>query len=107
MSPQLEIAVAAFFLAVGSAGPPLEAPRILLAALLGAIVWRSGKFVGSVAMLAVIAGGWLQHDQFRLTTLFAGAALGVLAHLFYRRERATTAIMAIAAAGGLALLFFA
>ena len=105
MTPQLEIAIAAFFLAIGTAGPPLELPRIVIAALLCAVVWRSGKFVGSVAMLAVILGAYLQHNQFRLTSLFAAAGLGILAHFFYRRPRATTIIMAISAVTGLALLF--
>ncbi len=105
MTPQLEIAIAAFFLAIGTAGTPLELPRILIAALLCAVVWRSGKFVGSVAMIAVIACSYLQHNQFRLTSLIAAAALGILAHLFYRRPRATTVIMAISAIAGIAFFF--
>ncbi len=105
MTPQLEIAIAAFFLAIGTAGPPLELLRIFIAALLCVVVWRSGKFVGSVAMVAVIACAYLQHNQFRLTSLVAAAVLGILAHFFYRRPRATTVIMAISAVTGLAFLF--
>ena len=105
VTPQLEIAIAAFFLAVGTAGPPLELPRVLIAALVCLVVWRSGKFVGSVAMLAVIVCSYLQHDQFRLTSLFAATTLGVLAHFFYRRPRAATAIMALGAVTGIAFLF--
>ena len=105
MTPQLEIAIAAFFLAIGTAGPPLELPRMLIAALVCVAVWRAGKFVGSIAMIAVIAGAFLQHNQFRLTSLAAGALLGILAHFFYRRRRATTAIMALSAITGLAFLF--
>jgi hypothetical protein len=105
VTPQLEIAIGAFFLAVGTAGPPLELPRILLCAVLSVIVWRSGRFVGSVAMLAVIAGSWLQHNQLRLTSLFAGAAIGILAHFFYKKARAATAIMALSAIAAIAFLF--
>jgi hypothetical protein len=105
MTAQLEIAIAAFFLAIGTAGAPLELPRILIAALLALAVWRSGKFVGSVAMIAVIACAYLQHDQFRITSLIAGAILGILAHFFYRRPRASTVIMAISAIAGLGFLF--
>jgi len=105
MIPQLEIAIAAFFLAVGTAGPPLELARIAGAALFCAVVWRSGRFVGALAMAAVILGAWWQHGQFRVTTLVAAAALGVIAHLFYRRPRATTAVMAAGAAAGIAFLF--
>ena len=105
MTPQLEIAIAAFFLAIGTAGAPLEFLRILIAALLCVVVWRSGKFVGSVAMIAVIACAYLQHDRFRITSLVAAGVLGVLAHSFYRRPRAATAIMAVSAVAGLAFLF--
>ena len=105
MTPQLEIAIAAFFLAIGTAGPPLELPRMLFAALVCVAVWRAGKFVGSIAMIAVIACAFLQHNQFRVTSLVAAAVLGILAHLFYRRPRATTAIMALSAITGLAFLF--
>jgi uncharacterized membrane protein YjjB (DUF3815 family) len=105
MTPQLEIAIAAFFLAIGTAGPPLELPRILIAALLCLVVWRAGKFVGAIAMIAVIACAYLQHNQFRLTSLAAATLLGILAHFFYRRPRATTVIMAVSALTGLAFLF--
>ncbi len=105
MTPQLEIAIAAFFLAIGTAGPPLELPRMLIAAVVCLAVWRSGKFVGSIAMIAVIAGAYVQHNQFRLTSLVAAALLGILAHFFYRRARVTTVIMALCAITGLAFLF--
>lgn len=105
MTPQLEIAIAALFLAIGTAGTPLELPRILIAAVLCIVVWRSGKFVGSVAMIAVIAGAYLQHNQFRVTSLVAAAVLGILAHFFYRHSRAATVIMAISALTGVAFLF--
>jgi hypothetical protein len=105
MTPQLEIAIAAFFLAIGTAGPPLELPHILIAALVCVVVWRSGKFVGSLAMLAVIACAYLQHNQFRVTSLVAAALLGILVHFFYRRPRATTVIMALSAITGLGFLF--
>lgn len=105
MTPQLEIAIAAFFLAIGTAGTPLELPRMLIAAVLCLAVWRSGKFVGALAMIAVIACAYLQHNQFRITSLVAGAILGILAHFFYRRPRAATAIMAISAIAGLGFLF--
>jgi hypothetical protein len=105
MTPQLEIAIAAFFLGIGTAGTPLEFLRIVIAALLCAVVWRSGKFVGSVAMIAVIACAYLQHNQFRVTSLVAAAVLGILTHFGYRRPRAATAIMAISAVTGLAFLF--
>lgn len=106
MTPQLEIAVGVFFLAIGSAGPPLEPLRIALAALLCVAVWRSGRFAGALAMLVTIAGGFLQHGQFRLTTLFAAAIVGIATHFFYRRPRAATAIMGVSAVAGIALLFF-
>lgn len=105
MTPQLEIAIAALFLAAGTAGTPLELPRILLAAVLCLAVWRSGRFVGAIAMVAVIAGAYLQHNQFRLTSLFAAAALGILAHFLYRRERAAAVIMGLSAVAGLGFLF--
>ncbi len=105
MTPQLEIAIAAFFLAIGTAGVPLQPLRIAIAALLCLAVWRSGKFVGSLAMLAVIACSYLQHNTFRLTSLIAAALLGVLAHFLYRRQYASTAIMAISVVVGLAFLF--
>lgn len=105
MSAQLEIAIAAFFLAIGTAGPPLELPRIALSAVLCAIVWRSGKFVGGLSMLAVIGCAWLQHGHVRITSLVAAALLGILAHLFYRRPRAATAIMGFGAVTGIAFLF--
>lgn len=106
MTPQTEIAIAAFFLSIGMAGTPLEALGILLGALVCAVVTRSGKFVGALAMVATIASGYLQHHQFRVSLLIAGTALGVAAHLLYRRPRATTALMALAAVTGLAFLFF-
>lgn len=105
MTPQLEIAIAAFALAIGTAGMPFAPLRMLVAALICIVVWRSGKFVGSLAMLAVIACSYLQHDKFRLTSLVAAALLGILAHFLYRRPRATTAIMAVAVLAGAALLF--
>ena len=105
MTPQLEIAIGAFFLAVGTAGPPLELPRVLLALVICAALSRTGKFIGSLALVATIVCAWLQHGQFRLTSLFAAAALGILAHLFYRSGRAATIIMAISALTGLAFLF--
>ncbi len=106
MTPQIEISIAAFFLAVGMAGTPLEAIGIFAAAVICALVTRSGKFVGALAMVATIAGGYLQHHEFRLSLLIAATALGVAAHLLYRRPRATTALMALSAVTGLAFLFF-
>lgn len=56
-------------------------------------------------MVAVIGCAYLQHNQFRLTSLFAAAALGILAHFLYRRPRAATVIMALSAVAGIAFLF--
>lgn len=105
MTPQLEIAISAFVLSIGTAGIPLAPLRMLLAALICVVVWRSGKFVGSLAMLAVIACAYLQHNTFRITSLVAAAILGILAHFLYRKQRATTAIMVISVLTGLGFLF--
>ena len=105
LTPQIEIAIGAFFLAIGSAGPPLELPRIALAVLVCAALSLSGRFIGALTMVAVIACSWLQHGEFRMTSLIGAAALGVAAHFFYRRPRAATLSMAVAAVGGLTLLF--
>jgi len=107
VTPQLEVAIAAFVLAIGTAGMPLQPLRIVIAAVLCLAVWRSGRFVGSVAMLAVIACSYLQHEKFRLTSLVAAALLGILVHFLYGRERATTVIAAVSVIAGLALLFLA
>ena len=56
-------------------------------------------------MLAVIAGAYLQHNSFRITSLVSAAVLGICTHFLYRRPRATTVIMAISAVAGLAFLF--
>ena len=105
ITPQLEIAVGTFFLAVGLAGPPLEPLRILAALALAVLVWRSGKFVGGVAMLATIVGGYAQHQQLRVSVLIAGAIMGVAAHMLYKRPRAATVLMALSAVAGTAFLF--
>jgi len=105
ITPQIEIAVGAFFLGIGTAGPPLELPRMLVAALACALVSFAGRFVGALALVAVVFCAWWQHGQFRLTSLVAAALLGIAAHFLYGRPRAATIIMALSAAVGLAFLF--
>lgn len=105
LTPHLEIAIGSLFLAVGLAGPPLEPLRILIAIALAIIVWRSGKFVGGVSMLAVIAGGYAQHQQLRISVLAGGALIGIAAFAFYKRPRAATIIGAAGAVFGTAYLF--
>ncbi len=105
VTAQLEIAIAAFVLAIGTAGVPVEPVRMVIAAILCLAVWRSGRFVGSVAMLAVIACAYLQHDRFRITSLVAAALLGIVAHFVYRRKHAPAAVMAVSVLLGLSFLF--
>ena len=105
LDPHLEIAIGTVFLAVGLAGPPLEPLRILLSLLLALAVWRAGKFVGAIALLAVVAGGFAQHEHFRIAVLIGAAAIGVAAHFLYRRPRAATVLMATSAVAGTAYLF--
>lgn len=105
LDPHFEIAIGSLFLAIGLAGPPLELPRILLALLLAILVWRSGKFIGALAMMAVIGGGFAQHEHFRLAILIGGALMGIAAHGFYKRPRAATIVMTLSAVVGTAYLF--
>ena len=105
MTARIEFAIAAFFLAVGFAGPPLEPLRILGALLLCALIVRSGRFVAAAALVAVVLGGWLQHGQLRLTLLAAAALLGIAVRFWGAMPRAGSAIAAVAAVSGLAFLF--
>jgi len=105
MKPRYEIAIAAFFLAVGVAGPPLEPLRILAALLVCAAVAFSGRYVAAASLVAVVAGGWLQHQQFRLTLLAAAALLGIAVRFWGAAPRAASAIAAASALTGLAFLF--
>jgi hypothetical protein len=105
ITPQIEIALGTVFLMIGLAGPPLEGWRILIALALAAVVSRSGKFVGGVAMLATIAGGYAQHQELRVSLLVGGALVGIAAHGLHKRPRAATIIMAMSAVVGTAYLF--
>jgi hypothetical protein len=105
LDPHLEIAIGTVFLAVGLAGPPLEPLRILLSLLLAVMVWRAGKFVGALSLLAVVAGGFAQHEHFRIAVLIGAAAIGVTAHFFHKRPRVATIVMAVSAVAGTAYLF--
>jgi hypothetical protein len=105
LDPHLEIAIGTVFLAIGLAGPPLEPLRILLSFLLGVAVWRAGKFVGAISLLAVVAGGFAQHQHFRIAVIVGAAAIGVAAHFSYKNPRAATIIMAASAVVGTAYLF--
>ncbi len=106
LTPQVEIAFGTVFLMIGLAGPPLEGWRILIALVLATIVARSGKFVGGVAMLATIVGGYAQHQELRVALLVGAALVGVASHFGYRRPRAATTIAAASAVAGTAWLFF-
>ena len=105
LTPQIEIALGTVFLMIGLAGPPLEGWRILIALALAALVSRSGKFVGGVAMLATIVGGYAQHQNIHLATLVGGGLVGIAAHFGYQRPRVATAIAALSAIAGIAWLF--
>ena len=103
---RIEIAIAAFFLAIGCAGPPLEALRMVYALLICAVIVRAGRFVGAIAMVATGIAGWLQHGQLRLTLLASATLLGIIAHVTRTHPQRASAIAAIGAVVGLALLFF-
>ena len=104
MTSQLQVAIGAFVLSIGMAGPPLSALPIVYAAIIAAVISRSGKFVGAVAMGGTIVAGYLQHREFRLTLLIAAAILGAASHLFYRNARAAMIIAIAATVSGLAFL---
>jgi hypothetical protein len=105
VSANAQIAVAAFCLAIGIAGPPLEPLRILGAVVLCGAVSLGGRFVAAAALLAVIAAGWLQHNQFRIALLAAAAILGIVVRFWGSSPRAAAAIMGLAAVAGTAWLF--
>jgi hypothetical protein len=105
MTARIEIAIAALFLAVGVAGPPLEPLRILGAAAICAAIPISGKYDAAIALVAVVAAGWLQHGEIRLAVLAAAAALGLTVMITRRRPRAASAIAAVSAIAGLLFLF--
>jgi hypothetical protein len=105
MTARVEIAIAAFFLAVGTAGPPLEPLRILGALVVCAAVALGTRFMAAIALVAVVLAGWLQHGQLRLTLLAAAALLGIVVRFWGSSPRAATVICAVSAATGLAWLF--
>jgi hypothetical protein len=102
---RIDVAIAALFLAVGVAGPPLEPLRILAAALLAGGVVAAGRYYAAVALVAVIAGGWLQHGKVRLALLAVAAILAIATHATRNKPLASGAIAAGSAATGLAFLF--
>lgn len=96
---------AAFFLAVGVAGPPLDAVRVLGALAICAIVALSGRFIAAGAFVAVLLAGWLQHGHLRLALLAAAAALGIVVRVWGAKPRAAIVIALAATATGTAWLF--
>ncbi|HVA29251.1 MAG TPA: hypothetical protein VNF68_13805 [Candidatus Baltobacteraceae bacterium] len=105
MSARIEIAIAAFFLAVGVAGPPLEPVRILVALLVCAAGAYNARFMAATSFLAVILAGWLQHGQLRLALLACAALLGIAVRLWGTMPRAVSIIAAASALLGMAWLF--
>ncbi len=105
MSARVEIAIAAFFLAVGVAGPPLEPIRILIALLVCAAGAYSARFIAATSFLAVILAGWLQHGQLRIALLICAALLGIAVRLWGSIPRAASIVAAMSALLGTAWLF--
>ena len=105
LTPQIEIAIGTIFLMIGLAGPPLEGWGIAIALVLAVLVSCSGKFIGGVALLATVVGGYAQHHELRLALLVGAALVGVAAHLGYRRARVSTAIAAVSAVCAVIWLF--
>lgn len=101
MSGRLAIAAAAFFLAVGLAGPPLDPLRIAGAALMCSAIALQGRFIAATAFVAVGLAGWFQHGHLRLTLLGGATVLGIAVRLWGARPGAASIIAAVAAAMGI------
>jgi hypothetical protein len=105
MTARIEIAIAAFFLAVGIAGPPLDPLRIAGALVICAAVAFSTRFIAATAFVAVVLAGWLQHGHYRIALLVAAALLGVVVRFWGTTPRAASIICAASAVTGLVWLF--
>jgi len=105
VSARVEIAIAAFFLAIGVAGPPLEPLRIFGALVVCGAVALSTRFIAATSFIAVILCGWLQHGHLRITLLAAASLLGIAVRFWGRGPRGATIICALCAVTGVAFLF--
>jgi len=94
MNLRIEIAIAAFFLAVGMAGPPLDPLRIIGALVICATIALGRRFIAASAFVAVVLSGWLQHGHLRLTLLGSAAVLGIAVRLWGHSPRAVSIIAA-------------
>lgn len=69
------------------------------------LTWFSGKFTAAMLMVATIAAGYAQHQQFRLTVLAAGALLGIAVRFLGKSRYGTPGIAAASAVAGTVAIF--
>lgn len=105
MTARIEIALGAFFLAVGIAGPPLDPLRIAGALAICAAAALGTRFIAAITFVAVVLAGWLQHTHFRIALLVAAALLGIAVRFWGTSPRGATIICAASAVTGVVWLF--
>jgi hypothetical protein len=109
MTQLLAVAIAAFFLGIGMAGEPLNAPRAIVA---GVILTVAAFVLGGrasplatflVAFLGVLLACYLQHGEIYPGTGVVALGLGGLAASSYGRAMAPTVIAVLGTLVGVSL----